>query len=144
MLTDVWTKFRLFQKPANFDARLAECERVLNGVKSQVGLLEIGSVEQDVVQSQQEQCMVGNHITVSDRGIIGWTDLMLSLCVQQKLYKVLSEVKGEVETVIKTGRQIVQRQQTEQPKELDDRVTTLKLLYNQLGSQVNTLAARCT
>nr|XP_046237962.1 dystrophin isoform X12 [Scatophagus argus] len=110
MLTDVWTKFRLFQKPANFDARLAECERVLMGVKNQVGLLEIGSVEQDVVQSQLEQCM--------------------------KLYKVLSEVKGEVETVIKTGRQIVQKQQTEQPKELDDRVTALKLLYNQLGSQV--------
>lgn len=54
------------------------------------------------------------------------------------MYKVLSEVKGEVETVIKTGRQIVQKQQTEQPKELDDRVTALKLLYNQLGSQVNT------
>ncbi|XP_049425588.1 dystrophin isoform X1 [Epinephelus fuscoguttatus] len=110
MLTDVWTKFRLFQKPANFDARLAECERLLGGVKSQVGVLDIRSVEQDVVQSQLDQCM--------------------------KLYKVLSEVKGEVETVIKTGRQIVQRQQTEQPKELDDRVTALKLLYNQLGSQV--------
>lgn len=47
-------------------------------------------------------------------------------------------MKGEVETVIKTGRQIVQRQQTEQPKELDERVTALKLLYNQLGSQVGT------
>ncbi|CAN9498333.1 unnamed protein product [Ophioblennius macclurei] len=110
MLTDVWTKFRLFQKPANFDARLSECERKLAGVKSQVGVLDIRSVEQDVVQSQLEQCM--------------------------KLYKVLSEVKGEVETVIKTGRQIVQRQQTEQPKEMDDRITALKLLYNQLGAQV--------
>ncbi|XP_029306035.1 LOW QUALITY PROTEIN: dystrophin [Cottoperca gobio] len=110
MLTDVWTKFRLFQKPANYDTRLTECERLLAGVKSQVGVLDIRSVEQDVVQSQLDQCM--------------------------KLYKVLSEVKGEVETVIKTGRQIVQRQQTEQPKELDDRVTALKLLYNQLGSQV--------
>ncbi|XP_053728438.1 dystrophin isoform X6 [Synchiropus splendidus] len=110
LLTDVWTKFRLFQKPANFDARLAECERVLAGVKGQVGVLDIRSVEQDVVQSQLEQCM--------------------------KLYKVLSEVKGEVETVIKTGRQIVQKQQTEQPKELDDRVTALKLLYNQLGAQI--------
>uniref|UniRef100_A0A4W6EVR1 Dystrophin n=1 Tax=Lates calcarifer TaxID=8187 RepID=A0A4W6EVR1_LATCA len=110
MLADVWTKFRLFQKPANFDNRLAECERVLAGVKNQVGVLDIRSVEQDVVQSQLDQCM--------------------------KLYKVLSEVKGEVETVIKTGRQIVQKQQTEQPKELDDRVTALKLLYNQLGAQV--------
>ncbi|XP_078147159.1 dystrophin isoform X1 [Centroberyx gerrardi] len=110
MLADVWTKFRFFQKPANFDTRLAECERVLAGVKGQLGVLGIRSVEQDVVQSQLEQCM--------------------------KLYKVLSEVKGEVETVIKTGRQIVQRQQTEQPKEMDDRLTALKLLYNQLGSQV--------
>ncbi|KAK7893275.1 hypothetical protein WMY93_022427 [Mugilogobius chulae] len=110
MLGDVWTKFRLFQKPADYDARLSECERVLAGVKAQVGVLDIRSVEQDVVQSQLEQCM--------------------------KLYKILSEVKGEVETVIKTGRQIVQKQQTEQPKELDDRVTALKLLYNQLGAQV--------
>ncbi|KAM6893218.1 dystrophin isoform 3-T3 [Lycodopsis pacificus] len=110
MLTDVLTKFRLFQKPANFDARLSECEHLLAGVKSQVGVLDIRSVEQDVVQSQLDQCM--------------------------KLYKVLSEVKGEVETVIKTGRQIVQKQQTEQPRDLDDRVTAIKLLYNQLGSQV--------
>lgn len=56
--------------------------------------------------------------------------------ILQKLYKSLSEVKSEVEMVIKTGRQIVQRQQTEQPKELDERLTGLKLLYNELGSQV--------
>lgn len=59
------------------------------------------------------------------------------------MYKVLSEVKGEIETVIKTGRQIVQRQQTEHPKELDDRVTALKLLYNQLGAKVSTLKISC-
>lgn len=59
MLADVWTKFRLFQKPANFDSRLLECERVLAWVKSQMGVLDIRSVEQDVVQSQLEQCMVG-------------------------------------------------------------------------------------
>lgn len=60
MLTDVLTKFRLFQKPANFDARLSECEHLLAGVKSQVGVLDIRSVEQDVVQSQLDQCMVGH------------------------------------------------------------------------------------
>ncbi|XP_072514120.1 dystrophin isoform X6 [Salminus brasiliensis] len=109
-LLEVKAKFRLFQKPANFDQRLKECEHVLEEVKSQLGVLSIRSVEQDVVQSQLEQCM--------------------------KLYKSLSEVKSEVEMVIKTGRQIVQRQQTEQPKELDDRLTSLKLLYNNLGAQV--------
>ncbi|XP_028837014.1 dystrophin isoform X3 [Denticeps clupeoides] len=109
-LQEVNGKFRLFQKPANFDQRLLECENMLGEVKSQLGILSIRSVEQDVVQAQLEQCM--------------------------KLYKNLSEVKSEVETVIKTGRQIVQRQQTENPKELDNRLTALKQLYNQLGSQV--------
>ncbi|XP_017313017.1 dystrophin isoform X2 [Ictalurus punctatus] len=109
-LLEVKAKFRLFQKPANFDQRLKECERVLEEVKGELGVLSIHSVEQDVVQSQLEQCM--------------------------KLYKSLSEVKSEVEMVIKTGRQIVQRQQTEQPKELDDRLTSLKLVYNDLGAQV--------
>lgn len=77
MLSDVWAKFRLFQKPANYDARLAECERTLSGVRSQVGQLEIGSVEQDVVQSQLEQCMVCNGITMLDRGLIGQVGLPL-------------------------------------------------------------------
>uniref|UniRef100_A0A671LJR2 Dystrophin-like n=1 Tax=Sinocyclocheilus anshuiensis TaxID=1608454 RepID=A0A671LJR2_9TELE len=111
-LLHVKGKFRLFQKPANFDQRLRECERVLEEVKGKLEVLSIRSVEQEVVQSQLEQCMVGN------------------------FYKNLSEVKSEVETVIKTGRQIVQKQQTEQPKELDDRLTALKLAYNDLGSQV--------
>uniref|UniRef100_A0A671LE11 Dystrophin-like n=1 Tax=Sinocyclocheilus anshuiensis TaxID=1608454 RepID=A0A671LE11_9TELE len=109
-LLHVKGKFRLFQKPANFDQRLRECERVLEEVKGKLEVLSIRSVEQEVVQSQLEQCM--------------------------KFYKNLSEVKSEVETVIKTGRQIVQKQQTEQPKELDDRLTALKLAYNDLGSQV--------
>lgn len=56
----------------------------------------------------------------------------------QKLYKLLSEVKLEVETVIKTGRQIVQKQQTENPKAMDEQLTALKLLYNDLGAQVGT------
>ncbi|GAB0178397.1 dystrophin [Grus japonensis] len=64
----------------------------------------------------------------------------LEYCVQlwapNKLYKSLSEVKSEVETVIKTGRQIVQKQQTENPKELDERLTALKLQYNELGAKV--------
>lgn len=45
-------------------------------------------------------------------------------------------MKLEVETVIKTGRQIVQKQQTENPKAMDDQLTALKLLYNDLGAQV--------
>ncbi|XP_062455961.1 dystrophin isoform X3 [Rhea pennata] len=109
-LQDVTMKFRLFQKPANFEQRLQECKRILDEVKLQVPKLEMKSVEQEVVQSQLDHCM--------------------------KLYKSLSEVKSEVETVIKTGRQIVQKQQTENPKELDERLTALKLQYNELGAKV--------
>ncbi|XP_042644227.1 dystrophin isoform X9 [Tyto alba] len=109
-LQDVSMKFRLFQKPANFEQRLQECKRILDEVKLQVPKLEMKSVEQEIVQSQLDHCM--------------------------KLYKSLSEVKSEVETVIKTGRQIVQKQQTENPKELDERLTALKLQYNELGAKV--------
>lgn len=38
--------------------------------------------------------------------------------------------------MIKTGRQIVQKQQTENPKAMDEQLTALKLLYNDLGAQV--------
>uniref|UniRef100_A0A7N4Q1I4 Dystrophin n=1 Tax=Sarcophilus harrisii TaxID=9305 RepID=A0A7N4Q1I4_SARHA len=109
-LQDVSMKFRLFQKPANFEQRLEESKRVLDEVKMQFPVLEMKSVEQEVVQSQLDHCM--------------------------KLYKSLSEVKSEVENVIKTGRQIVQKQQTENPKELDERLTALKLHYNDLGAKV--------
>ncbi|KAM6448274.1 dystrophin isoform 3-T3 [Liasis olivaceus] len=109
-LQDVFMKFRLFQKPANFEQRLQESKRILDEVKLQVPKLEWRSVEQEAVQSQLDNCM--------------------------KLYKTLSEVKSEVETVIKTGRQIVQKQQTENPKELDERLTALKLQYNDLGAKV--------
>ncbi|XP_077338684.1 dystrophin isoform X2 [Lithobates pipiens] len=109
-LQEVSTKFRLFQKPANFEQRLIESKRILDEVSFELPVLDMESVEQDAVQTQLDHCM--------------------------KLYKILSEVKSEVETVIKTGRQIVQKQQTENPKDLDERLTALKLEYNELGAKV--------
>lgn len=44
--------------------------------------------------------------------------------------------------MIKTGRQIVQKQQTENPKAMDEQLTALKLLYNDLGAQVGTANIR--
>ncbi|XP_045154596.1 dystrophin isoform X2 [Echinops telfairi] len=109
-LQEVSMKFRLFQKPANFEQRLQESKMILDEVKMHLPALETKSVEQEVVQSQLNHCV--------------------------NLYKSLSEVKSEVEMVIKTGRQIVQKKQTENPKELDERVTALKLHYNELGAKV--------
>ncbi|XP_045150513.1 utrophin [Echinops telfairi] len=107
---EVSTKFQLFQKPANFEQRMLDCRRVLDGVRAELHVLEVKDVDPDVLQTHLDKCM--------------------------KLYKTLSEVKLEVETVIKTGRHIVQKQQIDNPQEMDERLTSLKVLYNDLGAQV--------
>ncbi|XP_042109512.1 utrophin isoform X11 [Ovis aries] len=109
-LREVSTKFQLFQKPANFEQRMLDCKRVLDGVKAELHILDVKDVDPDVIQTHLDKCM--------------------------KLYKILSEVKLEVETVIKTGRHIVQKQQTDNPKGMDEQLTSLKVLYNDLGAQV--------
>jgi len=48
----------------------------------------------------------------------------------------MSEAKGEVEYVIKTGRQIVEKKQVDQPDQLNTQIDAVKLLYNELGAQV--------
>ncbi|KAH0521716.1 Dystrophin [Microtus ochrogaster] len=108
-LREVSTKFQLFQKPANFEQRMLDCKRVLDGVKAELHVLEVKDVDPDIIQTHLDKCM--------------------------KLYKTLSEVKLEVETVIKTGRHIVQKQQTDNPKSMDEQLTFLKVLYNDLGAQ---------
>uniref|UniRef100_A0A3P9CMN6 Utrophin n=1 Tax=Maylandia zebra TaxID=106582 RepID=A0A3P9CMN6_9CICH len=109
-LREISTKYQLFQKPANFEQRMLDCKRVLDGAKAELHILDVKDVEPEKIQSHLAGCL--------------------------KLYKLLSEVKLEVETVIKTGRQIVQKQQTENPKAMDEQLTALKLLYNELGAQV--------
>ncbi|KAJ8270600.1 hypothetical protein GJAV_G00116950 [Gymnothorax javanicus] len=109
-LREISTKYQLFQKPANFEQRMLDCKRVLEGAKNELHVLDVREVDPEGIQSRLNGCM--------------------------KLYKLLSEVKLEVETVIKTGRQIVQKQQTENPKSMDEQLTALKLLYNDLGAQV--------
>ncbi|XP_030642262.1 utrophin isoform X2 [Chanos chanos] len=109
-LREVSTKFQLFQKPANFEQRMLDCQRVLESAKAELHILDLTDTQPQEIQKHLAGCM--------------------------KLYKMLSEVKLEVETVIKTGRQIVQKQQTENPKGMDEQLTALKLLYNDLGAQV--------
>ncbi|CAB1340082.1 unnamed protein product [Coregonus sp. 'balchen'] len=85
-LREIATKYQLFQKPANFEQRMLDCKRVLDGAKEELHILDVRELE--------------------------------------------------VETVIKTGRQIVQKQQTDNPRGMDEQLTALKLLYNDLGAQV--------
>lgn len=50
----------------------------------------------------------------------------------QDLYQILSEVKGEVENVISTGRKIVKEGQCADPDDLTQQLDQLKALYNQV------------
>lgn len=52
------------------------------------------------------------------------------------MYRTLSEIKPEIETVIKTGRKICEDKSTKNPKKLSQSIDALKHLYNALGEHV--------
>lgn len=57
-LREVSTKFQLFQKPANFEQRMLDCKRVLDGVKAELHVLNVKDVDPDVIQTHLDKCMV--------------------------------------------------------------------------------------
>ena len=48
----------------------------------------------------------------------------------------MSEIKGEVEYVIKTGRQVVEKKQVDFPDKLSAQLDAIKQQFNELGTQV--------
>lgn len=52
------------------------------------------------------------------------------------MYRTLSEIKAEIESVIKTGRKICEDRTTKNPKKLGLSIDALKHLYNALGEHV--------
>lgn len=52
------------------------------------------------------------------------------------MYRTLSEIKSEIETVIKTGRKVCEDKTTKNPKKLGLSIDALKHLYNALGEHV--------
>lgn len=49
----------------------------------------------------------------------------------------MSEIKPEVEYVIKTGRQVVEKKQVHFPDKLNAQIDGIKHQYNELGQQVS-------
>ena len=49
----------------------------------------------------------------------------------------MSEIKPEVEYVIKTGRQVVDKKQVDFPDKLNSQLDVMKQQYNELGAQVS-------
>lgn len=54
----------------------------------------------------------------------------------QRFYRTLSEMKSEVESVIKTGRKMVEEKAVPEPQVFSKKIDTLKELYNKLGAQI--------
>ncbi|XP_068223554.1 microtubule-actin cross-linking factor 1-like [Palaemon carinicauda] len=107
---EIEMKLRLVQKPSDFDERLENVSKQLQGINEKVHLTSLGSGNPDVIQEQLNQCM--------------------------SLYQLLSEIKAEVENVIATGRKIVKDGQSTDPDGLTQQLDQLKALYNQLGGSV--------
>ncbi|XP_013413171.1 dystrophin isoform X2 [Lingula anatina] len=107
---EVQLKFMKFQRPVDFEPKLTHVKRALEEVQERIHLIELRSEDPEVVQTQLDQCM--------------------------KFYKCLSEIKSEVEFVIKTGRQVVDKKQVDFPDKLGKQLDAIKTQYNELGAQV--------
>ncbi|RMZ94153.1 dystrophin-like isoform X1, partial [Brachionus plicatilis] len=104
------SKFKKFQKPADFDQKLKKVTKQLDEIEQALYMIEINSEDSDTIHLQLEHCI--------------------------KFYKTLSELKPQIETVLKQGRSIVDKKQDDNLEELTHNLDSLKQKYNDLGSRV--------
>lgn len=57
-LREISTKYQLFQKPANFEQRMLDCKRVLDGAKAELHILDVRDVDPEKIQTHLSGCMV--------------------------------------------------------------------------------------
>ncbi len=107
-------KFELFQRqPAvDYEPRLARVHRQLRDIRQKASLAQLASSDLDSIQGQ----------------------LHNARCV----YNALSDIKPEVENVIKMGRTIVlsEDEVVEDRKLLTKKIDSLKEEFNEIGGQV--------
>ncbi|XP_052240299.1 dystrophin-like isoform X2 [Dreissena polymorpha] len=109
-MADLNVKFQKFQRPADFEPKQNHVKRELNNIQERMYMLEIHADDLDLLQAKHDQCM--------------------------KFYTTMSELKSEVEYVIKTGRHIVEKRQVDFPDKLSKQLDALKQQYNVIGAQV--------
>ena len=73
-------------------------------------MIAVGGEDADAIHLQLEQCM--------------------------RFYKTLSELKGQIEQVLKQGRAVVDRRQVDDTEALTALLDGLKLTYNEVGARV--------
>lgn len=106
-------KLEKFTSPqAIFESRLNRAIADLRNVERSCCILDVASAGSQNVHDQYQHCL--------------------------KFYRTLSEVKPEIETIIKSGRHLCNEPFTKDPKKLNTRIDTLKHLYNSLGDTVTT------
>ncbi|KAJ6635992.1 Dystrophin, isoforms A/C/F/G/H, partial [Pseudolycoriella hygida] len=104
-------KLSSFTSPqAAFETRLNRAVGELRSVERNSCILDVQSAGPSNVQDQCQHCL--------------------------KMYRTLSEIKPEIESVIKTGRKICEDRTTKNPKKLSQSIDALKHLYNALGEHV--------
>ncbi|CRK92206.1 CLUMA_CG005754, isoform A [Clunio marinus] len=106
-------KLEKFTSPqAIFENRLSRAIADLRNVERSCCILDVASAGSQNVHDQYQHCL--------------------------KFYRKLSEVKPEIENIIKSGRQLCNETFTKDSKKLNTRIDTLKHLYNALGDTVTT------
>lgn len=106
-------KLEKFTSPqAIFENRLSRSIADLRNVERSCCILDVATAGSQNVHDQYQHCL--------------------------KFYRTLSEVKPEIENIIKSGRQLCNEPFTKDPKKLNTRIDTLKHLYNSLGDTVTT------
>lgn len=104
-------KLNAFMSPqANFESRLNRALGELRSVERISCILDVASAGPNNIQDQYNHC--------------------------RKMYRTLSDVKAEVENVIKTGRKVCEEKGVKHPKKLSQSIDALKHLYNALGEHV--------
>ncbi|XP_055532572.1 dystrophin, isoforms A/C/F/G/H isoform X3 [Wyeomyia smithii] len=101
---------RLTSAQATFEAKLNHALGELRNVEKNAIILDPSSAGPGHLQDQFHHCL--------------------------KMYRILSEIKGDIEQVIRTGRKVCEDKTTRNPIKLGQRIDTLKHLYNSLGETV--------
>lgn len=104
-------KLNTFTSPqANFESRLNRAMGELRTVERSSCILDVASAGLNNIQDQYKHCL--------------------------KMYRTLSEIKTEIENVIKTGRKLCEDKTTKYSKKLTLSIDALKHLYNSLGEHI--------
>ncbi|XP_046644687.1 utrophin-like isoform X8 [Daphnia pulicaria] len=109
-LQDVRNKFRKFQNPSELEPRLERMLRVLRDLEQSMCYIELASDDCEAIEGQLNNCI--------------------------RFYASLSDIKTEVEAVLREGRQQVEDELVEDKLTVSAELDAMKALYNRLGEQV--------